>query len=190
MGESNYSEEEFAKIHLNPVKAHNAPVRLEPYDPAWAVLGEAEAAKVRAALGPDADIHHVGSTSIPGISAKPIIDMLLAVPDSADEDAYVPALTAQGYRLHLREPDWYEHRLLKGDAPVVNLHVFTAGDGEIRRMLAFRDWLRAHDDERALYEAKKTELAGRTWKYVQHYADAKGEVVEAIIARALAAEGG
>jgi GrpB-like predicted nucleotidyltransferase (UPF0157 family) len=189
MGESNYSEEEYARIHLNPVKEHNGPVQLDPYDPAWPAMGEAEAAKVHAALGPDADIHHVGSTSIPGISAKPIIDMLLAVPDSADEDAYVPALTAQGYRLHLREPDWNEHRLLKGDAPLVNLHVFTAGNPEIRRMLVFRDWLRTHDDERALYQTRKQELAGRTWKYVQHYADAKGEVVEAIIARALASAG-
>jgi GrpB-like predicted nucleotidyltransferase (UPF0157 family) len=181
-----YTEEDYAKIHLNPVKEHNAPVVLAPYDPAWPAMYQAEAAKVYAALGDNADVHHVGSTSIPGISAKPIIDMLLVVPDSADEDAYVPALTAQGYRLHIREPDWNQHRLLKGADPVVNLHVFSAGNGEIRRMLGFRDWLRTHDDERALYLAKKQELAARTWKYVQHYADAKGEVVEAIIARALA----
>ncbi len=189
MTEFSYTEEAYAKIHLNPVEEHNGPVVLAPYDPAWPALYEAEAAKVRAALGPDAGIHHVGSTSIPGISAKPIIDMLLVVETSADEDAYVPALVAQGYRLHVREPDWNEHRLLKGVDPAVNMHVFSVGNGEIRRMLAFRDWLRAHDDERALYAAKKQELAGRTWKYVQHYADSKGEVVEAIIARALAAEG-
>ncbi|MGA0599461.1 GrpB family protein [Caulobacter sp. KR2-114] len=187
MAEFSYTEEEYAKIHLAPVKAHDGPVALSPYDPAWPALYEAEAARVRAALGPAADVHHVGSTSIPGISAKPIIDMLLVVADSANEVAYVPALTAQGYRLHVREPDWNEHRLLKGTQPAANLHVFSAGNGEVRRMLAFRDWLRSHDDERALYEATKTELASRTWKYVQHYADAKGEVVEAIIARALAA---
>ncbi len=188
MGESNYSDEAYAQIHVGPVSAHNATIALHPYDPAWPGLYEAEAAKVRLALGPDADVHHVGSTSIPGISAKPIIDMLLAVADSAEETAYVPALEAQGYRLHLREPDWFEHRLIKGADPAVNLHVFTSGCVEVQRMLAFRDWLRTQDDERALYEAKKQELAGRVWKYVQHYADAKGEVVEAIIARALAGE--
>lgn len=190
MAEFSYTEEEYAKIHLAPVTEHNGPIELTPYDPAWAAQYEAEAAKVRAALGPDVDVNHVGSTSIPGIAAKPIIDMLLVVADSADEDAYVPALVAQGYRLHVREPDWNEHRLLKGVDPVVNMHVFTAGNGEIRRMLAFRDWLRTHDDERALYAAKKQELAQRIWKHTQHYADSKGEVVEAIITRALAAEGG
>lgn len=187
MTEFTYTEEEYAQIHLTPVKEHNGPIVLTPYDPAWPAQYEAQAAKVRAALGPDASIHHVGSTSIRGISAKPIIDMLLVVENSADEDAYVPPLVAQGYRLHVREPDWNAHRLLKGVDPAVNMHVFSAGNGEVRRMLAFRDWLRAHDDERALYEAKKQELAQRIWKYTQHYADSKGEVVEAIIARALAA---
>ena len=186
MGESKYSDEAYAQIHVGPVTAHNATISLHPYDPTWPALYEAEAAKVRAAHGADADVHHVGSTSLPGISAKPIIDMLLVVADSADEAAYVPALESQGYRLRVREPDWFEHRLFKGVDPAVNLHVFSAGCQEVERMLAFRDWLRAHDDERALYLAKKQELAARTWKYVQNYADAKGEVVEAIIARALA----
>lgn len=185
MAEANYTDEEMAKVHLGPVKEHNGPVYLHPYDPAWPAQYAVEAAKVRAALGANANVHHVGSTSIPGISAKPIIDMLLVVPSTPDEDAYVPALVAQGYRLHIREPDWFEHRLFKGVDPVVNLHVFSGGCQEVERMLAFRDWLRTHDDERALYLAKKQELAARTWKYVQNYADAKGEVVEAIIARAL-----
>ena len=125
-------------------------------------------------------------TSIPGVSAKPIIDILLAVADSADEDAYVPALTAQGYRLHLREPDWEQHRVMKGERPNVNLHVFTAGSREVIRMLAFRDRCRTHSEELALYAATKRELAGKVWRHVQHYANAKGEVVEAIIERALA----
>jgi GrpB-like predicted nucleotidyltransferase (UPF0157 family) len=148
---------------------------------------EAEAAKVRTALGPAALVlEHVGSTSIPGIPAKPILDILLAVADSSDEAAYVPTLVSQGYRLHLREPEWEQHRLLKGVAPAVNLHVFTAGSPEVRRMLAFRDRCRRHPEERQLYEDAKRALAGRVWRYVQHYANAKGEVVEAIIARALA----
>jgi GrpB-like predicted nucleotidyltransferase (UPF0157 family) len=169
------------------VTPHNATIRLEPYDPAWPVQYAGEAAKTRAALGDRAIVlEHVGSTSIPGISAKPIIDILLAVADSADEDSYVPALTARGYRLHVREPDWHEHRLLKGDDPTVNLHVFTAGSREVRSMLGFRDRCRSHPEERDLYENTKRELAARVWRFVQHYADAKGEVVEVIIARALA----
>lgn len=95
---------------------------------------------------------HVGSTSIPGIPAKPTIDILLAVRDSTDERAYVPALEAQGYRLHIRELDWHQHRLLKSGRPLVNLHVFTVGSCEISRMTTFRDRCRSHPEERALYE--------------------------------------
>jgi GrpB-like predicted nucleotidyltransferase (UPF0157 family) len=130
-------------------------------------------------------LEHVGSTSIPGIPAKPIIDILLAVADSSDEDAYVPALTAQGYRLHLREPEWEQHRVMKGEKPNVNLHVFTVGSREVVRMVAFRDRCRSHPEERRLYLETKQALAGQVWRHVQHYANAKSEVVEAIIARAL-----
>ncbi len=162
-------------------------IPLWPYDPTWPAQYAGEEAKIRTALGNTALVlEHVGSTSIPGISAKPIIDILLAVADSADEDAYVPALTAQGYRLHLREPDWEQHRVMKGDDPNVNLHVFTVGSREIERMVSFRDRCRTDPEEHRLYEDTKRELAARTWRHVQHYANAKGEVVEAIIARALA----
>jgi len=182
------TDEEMAALRVSgTVTPHNSTIPLSPYDPAWPAQYEAEAAKIRAALGEGAMVlEHVGSTSIPGISAKPILDILLAVADSADEDAYVPALTAQGYRLHLREPDWEQHRVIKGDDPMVNLHVFTAGSGEITRMLAFRDRCRAVPEERDLYERTKRALAARVWRHVQHYANAKSEVVEAIIARALA----
>src|SRR5262249_27232018 len=131
---------------------------------------------------------HTGSTSVPGLAAKPIIDITLVVADSADEPAYVPALEAAGYVLRIREPDWHEHRGLKGPDTIVNLHVFSRGCAEIERMLIFRDRLRSDDAERELYEAVKRELAEKDWEYVQHYADAKSEVVEAIIARARAAE--
>ena len=87
----------------------------------------------------------------PGSSAKPIIDMVLAVPDSADEPAYVPPLEAAGYVLRIREPDWFEHRLFKGPDTDINLHIFSDGCPEIDRMLAFRDRLRTHDDERSRY---------------------------------------
>ncbi len=182
------TDEEMAAAHVDGApKVHNATVELWPYDPTWPAQYAAEAAKIRAALGEATlALEHVGSTSIPGISAKPILDIVLGVASSADEAAYVPALTHQGYRLHIREPDWHEHRLLKGAGPAVNLHVFTAGDHEIERMLAFRDRCRRVPEERDLYQRTKQALAARTWRYVQHYANAKAEVVEAIIARALA----
>ena len=87
-------------------------------------------------------LEHTGSTSVPGLAAKPIIDITLAVPDSSDEDAYAPALEAAGYVLRIREPDWHEHRVFKGPDTNVNLHVFSDGCPEIDRMLRFRDWLR------------------------------------------------
>ena len=182
------TDQEMAALRVSgAVSPHNAEIYLAPYDPSWPAQYEAEAAKIRAALGERAvALEHVGSTSIPGLSAKPIIDIVLCVADSSDEDAYVPALTAQGYRLHLREPDWEQHRVMKGDSPMVNLHVFTVGSRELTRMVGFRDRCRSHPEELALYRDTKQALAGQVWRHVQHYANAKGEVVEAIIARALA----
>jgi GrpB-like predicted nucleotidyltransferase (UPF0157 family) len=126
---------------------------------------------------------------VPGLAAKPIVDMTLVVADSSDEEAYVPDLVAVGYVLRIREPDWYEHRILKGPDTNVNLHVFSDGCTEVERMVAFRDWLRTHDDDRELYESAKRDLAAQEWKYVQNYADAKSEIVRQILTRALAAGG-
>jgi GrpB-like predicted nucleotidyltransferase (UPF0157 family) len=164
----------------------DGPVYLADYDPDWPVLFEREAARVRELLGDRVRLlEHVGSTSVPGLPAKPIIDMLLGVVDSADEPAYVPSMEAGGYAVRIREPDWHEHRVFKGPDTDVNLHTFSEGSSEIARMLAFRDRLRTHDDERERYLATKRELAARHWVYIQDYADAKGEVVEGIIERAL-----
>jgi GrpB-like predicted nucleotidyltransferase (UPF0157 family) len=153
------------------------------YDPEWPRLYEREAARIRGALG-DVDVAHVGSTSVPGLAAKPIIDILLLVPDSRDEPAYVPALEAAGYVLKFREPDWFEHRMFNGPDTRIHLHVFTAGEPEAARMLRFRDHLRAHDADRELYERTKRELAERDWQVGQDYADAKTAVVKEILARA------
>ena len=167
---------------------HDAPITLVPYDPAWPAQFATEAARIRAALGEEVlQLEHTGSTSVPGLAAKPIIDITLVVPDSADEDAYVPSLGAAGYQLAIREPGWFEHRLLRGSKPSVNLHTFSAGCPEVERMVGFRDWLRTHETDRELYERTKRELAAKEWDYVQDYADAKGAVVEAILARAAAA---
>ncbi len=163
------------------------PIHLADPDPGWPASYEREATRIRDALGQRVLLlEHVGSTSVPGLAAKPVIDIVLGVAAPADEPAYVPDLEAAGYVLWIREPDWHEHRLLKDTDPAVQVHVFAVDSHEIVRMLAFRDRLRMHDDERDLYLATKRELAARKWDYVQEYADAKGEVVEAIIARALA----
>jgi GrpB-like predicted nucleotidyltransferase (UPF0157 family) len=132
-------------------------------------------------------LEHVGSTSIPGLSAKPKIDIVLGVADTTDEQAYVPDLEAAGYVLRIREPDWHEHRLLRSTDTEVNLHVFTVGCAEIERMVRFGEHLRTNVADRLLYERTKQDLAKRHWKYVQHYADAKSEVVEEILGRVIAA---
>src|SRR5260221_4942860 len=167
---------------LAPLVGH---IQIVDYDPAWPRLFEGEAERIQAALGDRALlIEHVGSTSVPGLAAKPRIDILLVVADSADEAAYIPALQTAAYVLHIREPDWYEHRLLKGPDTAINLHVFSPGCPEIDRMLLFRNWLRNNASDRQLYEHTKRELARLDWKYTQNYADAKAAVVEEILARA------
>lgn len=179
------SDEEVQRYRLDKVRPHNAPIALADYDPDWPVLFAREAARLRTALGDRAvQVEHAGSTAVPGLAAKPVIDIVLAVPDSADEQSYVPALEAAGYVLRAREPGWFEHRMFKGPDTDINLHVFTAGAAEIDRMLLFRDWLRAHDADRDAYLQVKRDLARRTWRHVQHYADAKAAIVEQIIARA------
>jgi GrpB-like predicted nucleotidyltransferase (UPF0157 family) len=157
------------------------------YDPQWPRRFEAERERIGLALGDTALlIEHIGSTSVPGLAAKPIIDMTMIVADVLDEAAWMPDLEVADYRLVIREhePEWYDHRVLKGPDTNINLHVFSDGCRELDRMVGFRDWLRTHDDDRELYEATKRELLKRDWRFVQNYADAKGEVVEAIAARA------
>jgi GrpB-like predicted nucleotidyltransferase (UPF0157 family) len=180
------TEAEMRAAHVSgePVRL-DGQVVLVAYDPEWSRLFAREAERIRAALGERALlVEHVGSTSVPGLAAKRLIDILLAVPDSAAEADYVPALEAAGYVLHSREPDWHEHRLLKGPDTDLNLHVFSTGDEEIERMLRFRDHLRTHEADRDLYLQTKRDLAARTWQYTQHYADAKSQIVEEILTRA------
>ncbi len=155
------------------------------YDPRWPELHAREADRIRKVLGDRAlRIEHAGSTSVPGLVAKPIVDVLLVVADSADEGAYVPDLEAAGYSLRIREADWYEHRMFKGPDTDINLHVFSRGCPEIDRMLTFRDWLRRHAGDRDLYGRTKLALAQKDWKYVQDYADGKTAVIDEILARA------
>ena len=153
----------------------------------WPVLYAREAEQIRGALGDRVvRLEHVGSTSVPGLAAKPVVDIALEVPDTRDEDAYVADLEAAGYTLRIREPEWFEHRLLKRTQPPVNLHVFSAGCEETDKMLLFRDWVRSNAQDRDLYLRTKRALAARRWKYVQQYADSKTAVVDEILARASA----
>ncbi|MFC7488105.1 GrpB family protein [Knoellia sp. CPCC 206453] len=169
----------------------SVPVVLHDPNPSWPTLFASHAVAIRSALGENAlAIDHVGSTSVPHLLAKPIIDILLQVRDSSDEAAYVPALTDRGYWLQIREPEWLEHRVLyqridRGSPHDINLHVLSTASGaeEIARLLGLRDWLRTHPQDRDRYAAVKRELASRRWRYVQDYADAKSEVVEGILAK-------
>jgi len=161
-------------------------IDLHEYDHAWPTLYEREEERLRRVLGERVvRVAHAGSTSVPGLPAKPIVDIVLEVPDTSDEGAYVPALEAEGYLLTIREPDWFEHRLFKGPDTEINLHVFSRACSEVDRMLVFRDWLRTYAPDRELYLQAKRELGRRRWEYVQDYADAKSGVVADVMRRAL-----
>jgi GrpB-like predicted nucleotidyltransferase (UPF0157 family) len=184
------TEEQIRAATVGELKPFADRVVLVDYDPQWPELFEREAHNIHAALAGQAlRIEHVGSTAVPELPAKPIIDILLVVADSADEGTYVSDLKAAGYVLRIREPGWHEHRMFKGREPDVNLHVFSSGCSEIERMVLFRDWLRRNAFDRDLYARIKRELAQREWKFRQNYADAKTPVVEDIMARAKAAQG-
>jgi GrpB-like predicted nucleotidyltransferase (UPF0157 family) len=160
-------------------------IKVADYDPAWPRLFEREAERIRAVLGKRVvRLEHVGSTAVPGLAAKPVIDILLVVPDSGNEPAYVPDLEAAGYVLVIREPERQQHRMFKGPDTNIQLHVYSPGSPEIERYLVFRDRLRGDAADRERYQRVKRELAQRDWRYGQQYADAKTEVVEEIIARA------
>jgi GrpB-like predicted nucleotidyltransferase (UPF0157 family) len=179
------TEDRLKRVTIGEPTVLNGPIALAESNPEWPEQFERQARRIEAALGGRAlQIEHVGSTSVPGLAAKPVIDILLVVADSADEPAYVPALEAAGFVLRIREPEWHEHRLFKGPDTDLNLHVFSAGSAEIERLLLLRDRLRENPAARQLYEQTKRELASRTWKYVQDYADAKSDVIEGIISRA------
>lgn len=180
--------EEYLRGHtIGKLRPLSAPIRILDYDSDWPRRFELEANE---SLGSRAlSVEHVGSTSVPGLAAKPIIDILLVVTNSAEESEYVQALETVGYQLRIREPAWHEHRMFKNPAMDVNLHVFSVGSTEVERMLAFRDWLRSNASDRELYARSKRALAQRDWKYTQNYADAKTAVIEEIASRIREAKG-
>jgi GrpB-like predicted nucleotidyltransferase (UPF0157 family) len=154
------------------------------YDPAWPERLRREEARIRAALGESVlAVEHIGATSVPGLAAKPIMDLLLVVRDSADEPSYLPALEGAGYVLRVREPELDGHRLFRTPAGDVHVHVYSSGSREIE---CYR-LLRERQEERELYARIKRDLAERGWRSMDHYADAKTGVIEGIIARATTA---
>jgi len=159
-----------------------------PADPAWPRQYETLAAAVRAALAARVlALEHVGSTAVPGLAAKPVIDIDLTVADADDEASYVPALERSGFVLVLREPWWYRHRLLRHQQPACHLHVFSPDCAEAERHRIFRDWLRAHADDRALYAEAKAAAARETQSTGGHMMDynaRKQAVLREIYARA------
>lgn len=163
-------------------------IRIVDYDTDWPKKFETHARIIADAIVSSAlRIEHIGSTSVPGLAAKAIIDILVVVPDSADESAYLPHLEAAGYVLRVREPDWYEHRMFRTPEKDVHIHIFSVGCEEIERVLTFRDRLRRNSDDRSRYEQAKRELAAKEWYDMNAYADAKTEVIKNIIAESQAA---
>lgn len=152
------------------------------YDPAWPSRYEAHARAIANVLGETLlVVEHVGSTSVPGLAAKPIIDILVVVPDSANEPSYIPQFEGAGYALRVREPQFFEHRMLRTPILDVHVHVFSPGAAEIARMLTFRDQLRRSTEDRKRYEAVKRRLALQEWPDMNAYADAKTSIIESIM---------
>lgn len=180
------SDEYIQKVIVNGNVEYNQTIQLNPYDEKWPALFEREKERILKILKDKAlMIEHIGSTSVPGLMAKPIIDILLVVEDAGKEEDYMDDLYRHGYILRVREPDFENHHMFKGPDTDIHLHVFSKGSKEIEKYLLFRNYLRLHDDARELYENTKKELAKKTWKYVQNYADAKSEVVQKILSDAI-----
>jgi GrpB-like predicted nucleotidyltransferase (UPF0157 family) len=159
-------------------------IEVVDYDPGWPARFECERARIATALGALArSIEHIGSTAVPGLAAKPIIDVLVELGDPDDERAYAPPLEAAGYRLRVREP---RHRMFRTPARDVHVHVWPSGSAEAAEYLQLRDWLRADAGDRERYARVKRALAGRCWPDANYYAEAKTPVLVQIKARASA----
>lgn len=158
------------------------PVVIGAYDPGWAGRFCDVARRVVGAIGAAAlSLEHVGSTSVPGLAAKPVVDVLMTVVDVEDEDTYIPHLEAAGFVLRVREPG---HRMLRTPERDVHLHVHQPDHPEVSAMRDLRDWLRVSPADRELYATTKRQLAQRDWTDMNHYAAAKSEVVQAMLGRA------
>ncbi|TFV99854.1 GrpB family protein [Leifsonia flava] len=162
-------------------------VDLNDYDERWPEMYLEHRRRITDALaGSDVAIEHIGSTAVPGLAAKPIIDIVVAVDDITAEEDYLDALLATGYELRVREP---RHRLVRTPARDVHVHLYERDDPAIDAYLLLRDHLRADANDRTLYESTKRSLLSKRWDDMNDYADAKTDVILAIKARARAARG-
>ena len=152
------------------------------YDPSWPSRFARERERILATLGPLAlRIEHIGSTSVAGLAAKPIIDVLVTVKDPEDDTALLPAFEAAGYALRVKEP---AHRMFRTPARDVHVHVWAEADPEVARVLAFRTWLRQHPQDCFAYERLKLALALREWDDMNEYANAQSELIATLLAKA------
>lgn len=157
------------------------------YQPQWPIKFHEHAEIIRQAVGAAVlQIEHIGSTSVSGLAAKPIIDILLVVEASGNEASYMPHLEAVGYVLRVREPEFHEHRMFRTPERDVHIHVLSRGSSEIERYRIFRDALRTNVEARQRYEVTKRQLATQSWPDMNAYAEAKTQVIESIIATAKA----
>lgn len=154
-------------------------IELSPYDDSWPARFDKEAAQLWDVLGDVAErIEHIGSTAVPGLAAKPIIDVQVSVPSLESVRPCLEALRQLGFEFREEGEDrrkvYFRRR---GSGSDVNLHVRRSGEFSEQAALLFRDYLRASEDARRRYEAVKRELATREWERVDDYADAKGDCV-------------
>jgi GrpB-like predicted nucleotidyltransferase (UPF0157 family) len=182
--------EQMAAALVGKPSAKWEPIVIEDYDSAWADRFAAASSSLNEILGGQViSIEHVGSTSVPGLAAKPIIDIDLLIQDTAEESRYVPALERLAYRLVLREPWWHGHRMLVSAEEDVHLHVWPQTAPEPTRHRLFRDWLRSHAEDRDLYATTKRRLARDTAHQPGDYSLAKNDVIDDIYARIFATRG-
>lgn len=164
-------------------------IEVVPPDPYWPAQYDRIADVVRGCLGRRVlSLQHVGSTAVPGLHAKPVVDVDLTVADSADEASYLTDLAAVGFVLAIREPDWEQHRCLVLRTPRCNLHVFSPGAIEPQRHVAFRDWLATHAEDRNSYATLKRSLATHSHTSVMAYNNEKAELIYEIYERIFAAD--
>jgi len=154
------------------------PIELVPYDPGWAALFEEWKEKLIAALPTSPRrIEHVGSTSVPGLAAKPVVDIQVSVDDQEDEATYVPAIESIGVQLRNRDSEHRFFRPFAGHARQVHIHVCQVGSEWERRHIVFRDYLRSNLAARQEYLDAKVSAAARWSDDRLAYTEAKSETI-------------
>jgi len=164
------------------------PITIVPYDPSWPVFYEEEKSRILQAIGEFVvDIDHIGSTAVPGLSAKPIIDIMAGLRGPSDAEVCLPLLGELGYDDVTPEPeedDWY-YCLGRGIHSIgYHLHLVKAGSQFQERHILFRDYLRTSQEDARRYQALKERLAFEYRDMREEYTNAKTEFIESIIEKA------